>query len=137
MHKLILVCLIIGLIGCGKSQEEIKLEKEAQAKALEQEKLKKTEEGTLIPRSVQGDKGEYYLLNKQVSGDVITTLHKRIGVDSVGYTAMNINCKTHKCKKLAIMKYLPTALHPTRLIGMNWFQVLANMIFINLYATKS
>ena len=41
MHKLILVCLIIGLIGCGKSQEEIKLEKEAQAKALEQEKLKK------------------------------------------------------------------------------------------------
>lgn len=44
MHKLILVCLVLGLIGCGKSQEEIKLEKEAQAKALEQEKLKKIEQ---------------------------------------------------------------------------------------------
>ena len=52
MHKLILVCLIIGLIGCGKSQEEIKLEKEAQAKALEQEKLKKIKQ----ERSTQENK---------------------------------------------------------------------------------
>lgn len=43
MNKLILVCLVIGLVGCGKSQEEIRLEKENQAKALEQEKIKKLE----------------------------------------------------------------------------------------------
>jgi hypothetical protein len=44
LNKLILVCLVVGLIGCGKSQEDIRLEKEAQAKALEQEKLKKIEQ---------------------------------------------------------------------------------------------
>ena len=33
----------MGLVGCGKSQEEIRLEKENQAKALEQEKIKKLE----------------------------------------------------------------------------------------------
>jgi hypothetical protein len=48
LNKLILVCLVVGLIGCGKSQEEIRLEKEAQAKALEQEKLKKIEQEKIL-----------------------------------------------------------------------------------------
>lgn len=44
MKKIIFICLAIGLIGCGKSQEEIRLEQEAQQKALEQERLKKIEQ---------------------------------------------------------------------------------------------
>jgi len=130
LNKLILVCLIIGLIGCGKSQEEIKLEKEAQAKALEQEKLKKTEEGTLIPRSVQGDKGEYYLLNKQVSGDVITTLHKRIGVDSVGYTAMNINCKTAQVQEVGYSEISADSITPN---PTDWYELVPGSSKYDLY----
>ena len=36
--------MILGIVGCGKSQEEIRLEKEAQAKALQEEKERKLEQ---------------------------------------------------------------------------------------------
>lgn len=48
MNKLILVCIVVGLIGCGKSQKEIRLEQEAQTRALEQEKLNKIEQDKII-----------------------------------------------------------------------------------------
>lgn len=41
---------------------------------------------TPIPRSVSGDKGKYFLLSSKRAGDVVAALHKRVGVDSVGYT---------------------------------------------------
>ncbi|CRX64683.1 hypothetical protein [Acinetobacter baumannii] len=41
-----------------------------------------TNADTLIPRSVQGDKGKYYLIEKKKQGDIIITLHKRIGVET-------------------------------------------------------
>jgi hypothetical protein len=44
LKKLILCCLILGIVGCGKSQEEIRLEKEAQAKALQEEETRKLEQ---------------------------------------------------------------------------------------------
>lgn len=51
-----------------------------------------------IPRSVPGDKGKYFLLEQKKRGDLIRTIHKRVGVDSVGYTISETNCKTMKMR---------------------------------------
>jgi hypothetical protein len=48
--------------------------------------------GTLIPRSMKGDKGTYYLLKLEKVGTVFKVIHKRVGVDSVGFTKTEINC---------------------------------------------
>lgn len=48
----------------------------------------------LIPRSVSGDKGKYYLIASSKKGDVVSALHKRVGVYSVDYTRTETNCKT-------------------------------------------
>ena len=53
-----------------------------------------------IPRSVQGDKGKYYLLEKSTSGGVITAVTRRDGVDSVVYTRTETNCKAGKMRTL-------------------------------------
>lgn len=60
MKKLILCCLILGIVGCGKSQEELRLEKEAQAKALQEEKereleQKRIEQENIIKASIKKD----------------------------------------------------------------------------------
>lgn len=75
-----------------------------------------TGEETLIPRSMAGDKGKYYLLESKRTGDVLKTVHKRVGVDSVGFTKTEINCATMKIRVLgyseesaAAIKDNPTA----------------------------
>lgn len=50
-------------------------------------------EGTLIPRSMF-DKGKYYLLESKRVGNIVKALHKRVGVDAIGYTRTETNCKT-------------------------------------------
>jgi hypothetical protein len=50
-------------------------------------------EETLIPRSM-ADKGRYYLLEAKRNGDIVKVVHKRVGVDSVGFTRTEINCRT-------------------------------------------
>lgn len=59
-----------------------------------------TNADTLIPRSVQGDKGKYYLIEKKKQGDIIITLHKRIGVETTDYTRLETNCKTMKMREI-------------------------------------
>lgn len=54
---------------------------------------------TLIPRSMPGDKGKYYLLEKRRVGDVVQALHKRVGVDSVGYTRTETDCRTMRMRE--------------------------------------
>jgi hypothetical protein len=44
-----------------------------------------------IPTSRPGDKGQYYLLGVSKKGPIITTLSKRVGVDSTGYTVCEMN----------------------------------------------
>ncbi len=56
-------------------------------------------EGTLIPRSM-ADKGQYYLLESKRRGNVIKAVHKRVGVDSVGWTRTETNCKTMRMREL-------------------------------------
>lgn len=53
-----------------------------------------------IPRSMPGDKGEYYLLESKHIGDIVKALHKRVGVDSVGYTQTETNCKTMQMREV-------------------------------------
>ena len=55
---------------------------------------------TLIPRSISGDKGKYYLLSANRNGDIVFATHKRIGVDSVGFTQTETNCSTMKMREI-------------------------------------
>jgi hypothetical protein len=55
---------------------------------------------TLIPRSMPGDKGKYYLIESKKTGDIVQALHKRVGVDSVGFTRTETNCKTRQMREL-------------------------------------
>lgn len=73
--------------------QNIKKQKEA-------EQIAEDKKNLLIPRSMAGDKGKYYLIEKSKTGDIVTTLHKRIGVDSTDYTKLNINCKTQQVQEL-------------------------------------
>lgn len=76
----------------------------------------------LIPNSTNGDKGKYYLLEKTKKGNVIRALHKRIGVDSVGYTLTETNCKTMKMRELGYSEESAKAIkeNPTQ-----WFDLVA------------
>lgn len=73
-----------------------------------------------IPRSVPGDKGKYFLLEMQKNGDVVTALHKRVGVDSVGYTKTETNCATMQMRELGYSEESPAAIkeNPTK-----WFEL--------------
>jgi hypothetical protein len=75
---------------------------------------------TLIPRSMAGDKGKYYLLESNRTGDVIKTLHKRVGVDSVGFTRAEINCATMKMREIGYSEHSPSSIkeNPTM-----WFDL--------------
>lgn len=75
---------------------------------------------TLIPRSIAGDKGKYFLLDKKKNGDIIRALHKRVGLDSVGFTLTETNCRTMQMRELGYSEKSPAAIkvNPT-----NWFKL--------------
>lgn len=77
---------------------------------------------TPIPRSVPGDKGRYYLLEAKKEGDVIKTVHKRVGVDATGWTRCEINCKTRKIRDIGYSEEGPNAIKsdPTK-----WYDLVA------------
>jgi hypothetical protein len=54
----------------------------------------------LIPRSMPGDKGRYYLLEKRSIGLTLQVVHKRVGVESVDFSRTEINCKTKQYREL-------------------------------------
>ncbi len=65
-----------------------------------------------IPRNAPGDKGRYFLLESKRDGEIIKTLHKRIGVDGVGYTRCEINCKTRQIRDIGYSEEGPTNIKP-------------------------
>ncbi|PWB42506.1 MAG: hypothetical protein C3F12_14410 [Candidatus Methylomirabilota bacterium] len=73
-----------------------------------------------IPRSMAGDKGKYFLLEKKKTGNIVRALHKRVGVDSVGYTLTETNCKTILMRELGYSEESPSAIkeNPTK-----WFEL--------------
>lgn len=54
---------------------------------------------TEIPRSM-ADKGKYYLVEKQVKGNIVRAVHQRVGVDSIGYTITETNCRTAQMREI-------------------------------------
>ena len=85
---------------------------------------------TLIPRSVAGDKGKYYLIKKSESGNIISTLHKRIGVDSVVYTSTKINCKTKQIQEIGNSEVSAQAIKPN---PTKWFDLVTGSSKYDLY----
>ena len=73
-----------------------------------------------IPRSVPGDKGKYFLLDKKKTGNIIRAIHKRVGVDSIGYTLTETNCSTMLMRELGYSEESPSAIKekPTK-----WFEL--------------
>jgi hypothetical protein len=73
-----------------------------------------------IPRSVPGDKGKYFLLQSKRSGEIVTALHKRVGVDSVGFTRTETNCKTMLMREMGYGENSPASIkeQPTK-----WFEL--------------
>lgn len=65
-----------------------------------------------------------------MSGDVITTLHKRIGVDSVGYTAMNINCKTAQVQEVGYSEISADSITPN---PTDWYELVPGSSKYDLY----
>lgn len=62
----------------------------------------------LIPSSRSGDKGKYYLMKYEKIGDNIKALNKRVGVDSVGYTITETNCKTMQIREFGYSEESPS-----------------------------
>lgn len=77
---------------------------------------------TPIPRSMAGDKGKYYLLEKQRKGNTVTVIHKRVGVSEVGYTKTEVNCSTMMVRDLGYSEESPTSIrgNPSK-----WFDLVA------------
>lgn len=75
-----------------------------------------------IPRSIAGDKGKYFLLEETRSGSIVRALHKRVGVDSVGYSLTETNCATMQMRELGYSEESPSAIkeNPTK-----WFDLVA------------
>jgi hypothetical protein len=73
-----------------------------------------------IPRSVAGDKGKYYLLESKRQGDIVKALHKRVGVDSVGYTKTETNCRNMLMRETGYSEESPAKIveSPTK-----WFEL--------------
>lgn len=55
---------------------------------------------TMIPRSMPGDKGKYYLIEMKREGNIVKALHKRVGVDTVGFTRTESNCATGQIRDM-------------------------------------
>ena len=75
-----------------------------------------SQQETPIPRSVAGDKGKYYLLEAKRAGDIVKAVHKRVGVDSVGYTRTETNCKTMLMREIGYSEESATKIssNPTK-----------------------
>ncbi|KAB8044629.1 hypothetical protein [Janthinobacterium aquaticum] len=76
---------------------------------------------TPIPRTM-ADKGKYYLLDVKTKGGIITSRHKRVGVNETGYSKTEINCKSMQYRDMGYSEDGPDKI--TDLPG-KWTDVLA------------
>ena len=73
-----------------------------------------------IPRSTAGDKGKYYLLELKRKGNIAEALHKRVGLDSIGYTRTETNCKTMQMRELG---YTEDSVTNMQIKPTGWFEL--------------
>lgn len=76
----------------------------------------------IIPRSALGDKGKYFLLEKKKIGNIYQVLHKRVGVDSIGYSLTEINCETMQMRELG---YSETSVKDIQKKPTKWFDLIS------------
>ena len=116
---LVISTVVLILCGCDLAPVSNSVADPAQEATAESPR-EKAVEGTLIPRSMPGDKGRYYLLTSSKAGDVVTAIHKRIGLDSVGYTKTETNCATMRMREMGYSKESAEAIsnQPT-----DWFEL--------------
>ena len=128
MKKYFIIPILSILVACSETPNPNSENKqESQPNILKQNQAV---EGTLIPRSAEGDKGKYYLLDKKQSGAIIETLHKRIGIDSVGYTRMKINCETAQVQEIGYSETSADDIVPN---PTKWYDLVANSSKYDLY----
>lgn len=134
---LILPMLVLALSACSKTPQDDGAETlppkqtSTESTEIKEQKTINEPQGVLIPRSVGGDKGQYYLLDKKKSGAIVETLHKRIGVDSVGYTRMKINCETVQVQELG---YSEVSADDTFSNPTDWYDLVAGSSKYDLYS---
>lgn len=128
MKKYFIIPILSILVACSETPNpNSEIKQESQPNILKQNQAV---EGNLIPRSAEGDKGKYYLLDKKQSGAIIETLHKRIGIDSVGYTRMKINCETAQVQEIG---YSETSADDIVSNPTDWYDLVANSSKYDLY----
>ncbi len=76
----------------------------------------------LIPRSMPGDKGQYYLLERSRNGDIVSATHKRVGVDSVAFTKTETNCSTMQMREIG---YSETSVAAIESQPTDWFDLVS------------
>jgi hypothetical protein len=76
----------------------------------------------LIPRSVGGDKGNYYLIESSRKGTTISALNKRVGPSGTGYTRTETNCKTGLMRELG---YTEDSIDSMKIEPTKWFELIA------------
>jgi len=128
MKKYFIIPILSILVACSETPNpNSEIKQESQPNILKQNQAV---EGNLIPRSAEGDKGKYYLLDKKQSGAIIETLHKRIGIDSVGYTRMKINCETAQVQEIGYSETSADDIVPN---PTKWYDLVANSSKYDLY----
>lgn len=65
-----------------------------------------------------GDNGLYFLLEAKRDGNIVKTLHKRIGVNSVGHARTEVNCAKGLMREIGYSEESPAEIpnDPTK-----WF----------------
>ena len=66
-----------------------------------------------IPRSVAGDKGKYILMEVKRNGNVVSSLHKRVGINETGYSRVESNCSTKQYRDMGYSEDSPSAIKPS------------------------
>ena len=74
----------------------------------------------LIPRSMPGDKGQYYLLEARTEQGVVKTLHKRVGPSGTGFTRTEVNCKAMRMRE---MGYSEESAEAIKIKATPWFDL--------------
>lgn len=60
-----------------------------------------------------GDKGQYFLLEVVRKGKTLATLHKRVGVDTIGFTRLEIDCAARQVRDVGYGEGSVDAVQPT------------------------
>jgi hypothetical protein len=75
-----------------------------------------------IPRSMAGDKGQYFLLEAKTEAGIVKALHKRVGPSGTGFTRTEINCKTMRIRD---MGYSEDSAAAIKINPGKWYELVA------------